>query len=94
MKCCTSETIEPTPTEYGRSVARLAFAELAELPPLEEREIVPLARVPGWYAYRGPDRDHGGAVEEIVLFMKANVVERLIGRLPESREHLPVALEN
>ena len=54
--------------------------------PLAEREMRPLGDVlPGWLAYRGPDRldPASGNLQQVVLAMRESVVLRRLGHAPE-----------
>lgn len=66
------------------ALAGVRESELAE-GPLAERELRPLGGLlPGWYAYRGPDRRHGsGNLQQVTLAMRASVVLKRLGFLPD-----------
>ncbi len=86
LALCHLAELQETPNRLAEAILAQAKAELGGAP-LLEGELTPLYSVPGWYAYRADDRVHGdgGALEQTVLFMRSDLVERTFGCLPEGR---------
>lgn len=72
--------------EMQSKAAALALRLADAAAPLAEREMRPLGdTLPGWFAYRGPDRldPASGNRTEVLLAMRAPVVRRRLGHLPD-----------
>lgn len=77
------------PRAVAAAASAALAAELAYGGELAERELRPLAALPGWFAYRPPATVLADHRIEDTLVMRADLVARLLGYLPESPAILP-----
>lgn len=84
MELCPDEV-----RAIGAAAQAALAADASARGELREREIRPLAALPGWYAYRPPDTVGKGFKIEDILVMRSDLVERHLGYLPDAPAMLP-----